>query len=135
MSSPRLIAGWGGGPALQDLERCCDAADRLFPIDAVDLGNEANELTLLHRTDESRRDFQAWFIRRAAFRSDIQQAVIRIYFVGTPRRRIDEYATVPCPDPLIPGLSRFASLFAPVDPVLALCALRTQVPCIDFLRY
>ena len=103
MSSPRLIAGWGGGPALQDLERCCDAADRCFPIDAVDLGNEANELTLLHRTDESRRDFQAWFIRGAAFCSDIQQAVIRIYFVGTPRRRIDEYATVLCPNPLIPS--------------------------------
>ncbi len=135
MSSPRLIAGWGGGPALQDLERCCDAADRCFPIDAVDLGNEANKLALLYRADKSRRDFQARLFRWTTFNSDIQQAMIRIYFVSTPRLRIDEYATVPCPDPLVPGLSRFASLFAPVDPVLALCALRTQVPCIDFLRY
>ena len=134
MSSPRLIAGWGGGPALQDLERCCDAADCCFPIDAVDLGNEANKLALLYRADESRRDFQARLFRRTTFNSDIQQAMIRIYFVSTPRRRIDEYATVPCPDPLIPGLSRFASLFAPIDPVLALCALGAQVPSVDLLR-
>ena len=135
MSSPCQFRSIRKGAPLQYLERCSDAADSRFPINAVDLGNEANELTLLHRTDESRRDFQAWFIRRAAFRSDIQQAVIRIYFVGTPRRRIDEYATVPCPDPLIPGLSRFASLFAPIDPVLALCALGAQEPCVDLLRY
>ena len=110
-------------------------ADALFATRAIAFRDKPDKLSRLHRLNEARCDFQAWLVRRAAFGSDIQQAMICIYLVGTAGRGIDEDTTVPCSDPMVPGLSCFSSLLPPIDAVLALRALGTQVPSIKLLCY